>query len=156
MEINITLLGQMITFGLLVWFTMKKVWPPLLNAMQERQKRIADGLAAAERGKKEQELAESKIQDQLREAKQQAADIIAQAQKRGNEIVEEAKEAARSEGDRIKAAAGAEIEQEVNRAKEKLRAQVATIAVEGAERILKKEIDPKAHSQVLDDLVAQI
>jgi F-type H+-transporting ATPase subunit b len=155
-EINITLLGQMITFGLLVWFTMKKVWPPLLNAMQERQKRIADGLAAAERGKKEQELAESKIQDQLREAKQQAADIIAQAQKRGNEIVEEAKEAARSEGDRIKAAAGAEIEQEVNRAKEKLRAQVATIAVEGAERILKKEIDPKAHSQVLDDLVAQI
>lgn len=156
MEINITLLGQMITFGLLVWFTMKKVWPPLLNAMQERQKRIADGLAAAERGKKEQELAESKIQDQLREAKQQAADIIAQAQKRGNEIVEEAKEAARSEGDRIKAAAGAEIEQEVNRAKEQLRAQVAAIAVEGAERILKKEIDPKAHSQVLDDLVAQI
>ncbi len=156
MEINITLLGQMITFGLLVWFTMKMVWPPLLNAMQERQKRIADGLAAAERGKKEQELAEAKVQDQLREAKQQAAEIIAQAQKRGTEIVEEAKEAARSEGDRIKAAAGAEIEQEVNRAKEQLRAQVAAIAVEGAERILKKEIDPKAHSQVLDDLVAQI
>ena len=156
MEINITLLGQMITFGLLVWFTMKKVWPPLLNAMQDRQKRIAEGLAAAERGKKEQELAEAKVQDQLREAKQQAAEIIAQAQKRGTEIVEEAKEAARSEGDRIKAAAGAEIEQEVNRAKEQLRAQVAAIAVEGAERILKKEIDPKAHSQVLDDLVAQI
>ncbi len=156
MEINITLLGQMITFGLLVWFTMKKVWPPLLGAMQDRQKRIAEGLAAAERGKKEQELAEAKVQDQLREAKQQAAEIIAQAQKRGTEIVEEAKEAARSEGDRIKAAAGAEIEQEVNRAKEQLRAQVAAIAVEGAERILKKEIDPKAHSQVLDDLVAQI
>lgn len=156
MEINITLLGQMITFGLLVWFTMKKVWPPLLNAMQERQKRIADGLAAGERGKKEQELAETKVQEQLREAKQQAAEIIAQAQKRGTEIIEEAKDAARSEGDRIKAAAGAEIEQEVNRAKEQLRAQVASIAVEGAERILKKEIDPKAHTQVLDDLVAQI
>jgi F-type H+-transporting ATPase subunit b len=155
-EINITLLGQMITFALLVWFTMKKVWPPLLEAMQARQKRIADGLAAAERGKKSQELAETKVQDQLKEAKQQAADIVAQAQKRGNEIIEEAKEAARSEGDRIKAAAGAEIEQEVNRAKEQLRAQVASIAVEGAERILKKEIDPKVHRQVLDDLVAQI
>lgn len=156
MEINITLLGQMITFGLLVWFTMKKVWPPLYKAMQERQSRIADGLAAAERGKHEQELAEKRAEEHLREAKQQAAEILSQAQKRANEIVDEAKENARVEGERMKAAAQADIDQEVNRAKEHLRAEVSRIALAGAEKVLKKEIDAKANSQVLNDLVAQL
>lgn len=156
MNINITLLGQMITFGLLVWFTMKYVWPPIIKAMQEREKRIADGLAAAERGKHEQELAEKAAEDRMREAKQEAADILAQAQKRANEIVEEAKEAARTEAERIKTAAEADIEQELNRAKEQLRGKVSSIALSGAEKVLKKEIDAKTHSQVLDDLVAQL
>jgi F-type H+-transporting ATPase subunit b len=155
-NINLTLLGQMITFALLVWVTMKYVWPPIMQAMQERQKKIAEGLAAAERGKHEQELAEKRAQEQLRDAKQQAQDLISQAQKRANEIVEEAKEAARAEGDRIKDAAQAELEQELNRAKEELRAKVSVIALAGAERILKKEIDAKAHQQVLDDLATQL
>ncbi|WP_018953443.1 F0F1 ATP synthase subunit B [Thioalkalivibrio sulfidiphilus] len=156
MNINLTLLGQMITFGLLVWVTMKFVWPPIIQAMQERQKKIADGLAAAERGKHEQQLAEEKAKQVLQEAKQQAAEIIAQAQKRANEIVEASKDTARIEGERIKATAQSEIEQEVHRAREELRKQVGAIAVVGAERILKKEIDPKAHDQVIQDLVAQI
>lgn len=156
MNINLTLLGQMITFGLLVWVTMKFVWPPIIQAMQERQKKIADGLAAAERGKHEQQLAEDKAKLVLHEAKQQANEIISQAQKRANELVEASKDTARQESDRIKASAQTEIEQEVHRAREELRKQVGTIAVAGAERILKKEVDPKAHDQVIQDLVAQI
>ncbi|MFN2349640.1 MAG: F0F1 ATP synthase subunit B [Thioalkalivibrio sp.] len=156
MNINLTLLGQMITFGLLVWVTMKFVWPPIIQAMQERQKKIADGLAAAERGKHEQQLAEDKAKQVLHEAKQQANEIISQAQKRANELVEASKDTARQESDRIKASAQTEIEQEVHRAREELRKQVGTIAVAGAERILKKEVDPKAHDQVIQDLVAQI
>jgi F-type H+-transporting ATPase subunit b len=155
-NINLTLLGQMITFGLLVWVTMKFVWPPIIQAMQERQKKIADGLAAAERGKHEQQLAEDKAKQVLHEAKQQANEIISQAQKRANELVEASKDTARQESDRIKASAQTEIEQEVHRAREELRKQVGTIAVAGAERILKKEVDPKAHDQVIQDLVAQI
>ncbi|MCG5499213.1 F0F1 ATP synthase subunit B [Ectothiorhodospira lacustris] len=156
MNINLTLLGQMITFALLVWVTMKYVWPPIIKAMQERQKQIADGLAAAERGKHEQQLAEERAKKVLQEAKQQAADIVAMAQKRANEIVESSKDTARQEGDRIKAAAQSEIEQEVTRAREELRKQVGTLAISGAERILKKEIDAKAHNQVIKDLVSQI
>jgi F-type H+-transporting ATPase subunit b len=155
-NINLTLLGQMITFALLVWVTMKYVWPPIIKAMEERQKKIAEGLAAAERGKHEQELAEKRAQDQLKEAKQQAQEIISQAQKRANEIVEEAKDTARSEGERIKEAAQAELEQELNRAKEELRGRVSSIALVGAERILKKEIDAGKHQEVLDDLVAEL
>ncbi|HDP89825.1 MAG TPA: F0F1 ATP synthase subunit B [Thioalkalivibrio sp.] len=156
MNFNATLIGQMITFAVFVWFVMKFVWPPLINALNERRAKIADGLAAAEKGKHEQELAKKRATEQLQEAKQQAAEIISQAQKRANEIVEEAKGAARTEGERIKEAARAEIDQEVNRAKEQLRGQVSTIALAGAEKVLKKEIDAKAHSQVLDELVAQI
>ncbi len=156
MNINATLIGQSITFFVFVWFVMKFIWPPLINALNERKKKIADGLAAAEHGKHEQELAEKRAKERLQEAKQQAAEIIAQAQKRANEIVDEAKGAAHEEGDRIKAAAQAEIDQEINRAKEQLRGQVSAIALAGAEKVLKKEIDAKAHSQVLDDLVAQI
>lgn len=156
MNINLTLLGQMITFALLVWVTMKYVWPPIIKAMEERQKKIADGLAAAERGKHEQELAEERAKKVLQEAKQQANEIISQAQKRANEIVESSKDTAREESERIKAAAQSEIEQEVNRAREQLRKQVGVIAVAGAERILKKEVDAKTHDQAIQDLAAQI
>ena len=156
MNINLTLLGQMITFALLVWVTMKYVWPPIMQAMQERQKKIADGLAAAERGQNEQKLAEERAAKLVHEAKQEASEIVSLAQKRASEIVEGAQNTAREEADRIKASATAEIEQEVTRAKEDLRKQVGAIAVAGAERILKKEIDAKAHDQVIEDLVAQI
>ncbi|MEJ2060046.1 MAG: F0F1 ATP synthase subunit B [Gammaproteobacteria bacterium] len=156
MNINATLIGQSIAFFVFVWFVMTYVWPPIMKALNERKKQIADGLAAAERGKHEQELAKKHALEELHAAKQQAAEIISQAQKRASEVVEEAKQQARSEGDRLKAAAQAEIDQEINRAREQLRGQVASLAVVGAERVLKKEIDAKAHQQVLDDLVAQL
>ncbi len=156
MNINATLIGQAISFIFFVWFTMKFVWPPIMSALEERKKKIADGLAAAERGKHEQELAEQRAKEVITEAKQEASNIIAQAQKRANEIVEEAKDTARAEGDRIVASANAEIEQEVNRAKEHLRGQVVSIAVAGAGKVLSREIDAKAHDDLLKDLVSQI
>lgn len=156
MNINATLIGQMITFGLLVWFTMNFVWPPLIKAMQDRQKRIAEGLASAERGIHEQELARARAAEMLKEAKQQAAEIIAQAQRRAVELVEQSKTEARAEGERQLHAARAEIELEVNRAREHLRTEVAGIAVAGASKILKREIDAKANAQLLDDLVSQL
>ncbi|MDH5484179.1 MAG: F0F1 ATP synthase subunit B [Gammaproteobacteria bacterium] len=156
MNINATLIGQSIAFFLFVWFVMKYVWPPLIVALDERKKTIADGLAAAERGQHEQELAEKAAEKHIREAKGQAAEILSQAQKRAAEIVEEAKGGAREEADGIKKAATAEIDQEVNRAKEHLRQQVASIAIAGAEKVLKREIDEKAHGDIVDDLIAQI
>lgn len=156
MNINLTLIGQTITFIVFVWFCMKFVWPPIMSALNERKKKIADGLAAAERGAHEQELAEKKAAEVLHEAKQQAQDIINQAQKRASEIVEESKETARAESERIIATAQSEIEQEVNRAREELRGQVASLAVAGAGKILKREIDAKANEDLLKDLVAQI
>jgi len=139
-----------------VWFCMKFVWPPIMNALHERKKQIADGLAAAERGMHEKELAEKRATETLHEAKNQSQDIINQAQKRANEIVEEGKSIARVEGERIVAAANAEIEQEINRAREFLRGQVVSLAVSGAEKVLKKEIDQKANEVLLQDLVAQL
>ncbi len=156
MNFNATLIGQMITFGLLVLFTMKYVWPPIIQAMQERQKRIADGLASAERGVREQELAKTKAAQLLKEARQQAAEIVAQAHKRANEIVEQSKQDARVEGDRQLGAAKAEIEQEVNRAREQLRSQVVSLAVAGASKVLKREVDEAANAAMLDDLVSQL
>jgi F-type H+-transporting ATPase subunit b len=156
MNINFTLIGQSITFMVFVWFCMKFVWPPIMNALEQRKKKIADGLAAAERGAHEKELAEKRAAETLHEAKQQAQEIINQAQKRANEIVEEAKDNARGEAERIVAAANAEIEQEVNRAREHLRGQVVSLAVAGAGKVLKKEIDTKANEQLLQDLVAQL
>lgn len=156
MNITATLIVQMITFALFVWFTMRFVWKPLTGIMEERNKRIADGLAAAERGQHEQELAEQRAKQSLHEAKERASEIVSQAQKRANEMVEEAKHEARAEGDRLLAAAKAEIEQEVNRAREQLRAQVAVLAVNGAERVLKREVDQNTHNQMLDELVSQI
>ncbi|MGW8228242.1 MAG: F0F1 ATP synthase subunit B [Gammaproteobacteria bacterium] len=156
MNINLTLIGQSITFVVFVWFCMKFVWPPIMNALEQRKKKIADGLAAAERGAHEKELAEKRATETLHEAKQKAQEIINQAQKRANEIVEEAKVNARGEAERIVAAANAEIEQEVNRAREQLRGQVVSLAVAGAGKVLKKEIDAKANEQLLQDLVAQL
>ena len=156
MNINATLIGQSIAFFLFVWFVMKYVWPPLIAALDERKKTIADGLAAAEKGQHEQELAEKAAEKHIKEAKQQASEIVAQAQKRATEIVEEAKEGAREEADGIKKAAAAEIDQEVNRAKEHLRQQVAAITIAGAEKVLKREINESAHSDIVDDLIAQI
>ncbi|MBA3581471.1 MAG: F0F1 ATP synthase subunit B [Gammaproteobacteria bacterium] len=156
MNINATLLVQMIVFLLLVIFMMKFVWPVIIQALDERRKKIVDGLAAAEKGAHEKELAEQRAKDLLKEAKTQAAEIIARAQKQGGDLVEEAKETARTEGDRIKTAAQADIQQEVNRAKETLRQQVTVIAIAGAERILKREVDAAKHKDVLDDLVGQV
>ncbi|MGB1090953.1 MAG: F0F1 ATP synthase subunit B [Oceanobacter sp.] len=156
MNINATLIGQIITFAIFVWFCMKFVWPPLLSAMQEREKKIADGLDAANRAERDLELAQEKAASQLRESKEKAAEIIEQANKRANQIIDEAKEAAISEGDRLKAAAQAEVEQEVNRAKEVLRKQVSELAVAGAAKILGKSVDAAAHADLLDKLTEEL
>ncbi len=156
MNIGLTLIGQSIAFVVFVLFCMKYVWPPIIAALDERKKKIADGLAEAERGFKQQELAEKNAEHKLSEARQQATDILNQAQKRASEIVEDAKQVATDEGNRIKEAAHAEVEKEVHRATEQLRVQVSAIAVAGAERILKKEIDARAHQDILDELATQI
>ena len=140
MNINLTLIGQSITFVFFVIFVMKFVWPPLVAALEERKAKIADGLAAAEKGKHDGELAKQKVIDTLKEAKEKAQEIINQAEKRASEIVEESKDNARVEGERILAAANAEIEQEVNRAREQLRGQVVSLAVAGAGKVLKTEL----------------
>lgn len=156
MNINLTLIGQSITFIFFVMFVMKFVWPPLVAALEERKKTIADGLAAAEKGKHDGELAKQRVLDTLKDAKAQAQDIINLAEKRASEIVEESKDTAKAEGDRIIAAANAELEQEVNRAREQLRGQVVSLAVSGASKVLKREIDEKANEDLLKDLVAQL
>ncbi|NDV13520.1 F0F1 ATP synthase subunit B [Crenobacter caeni] len=156
MEFNATLLGQAITFAILVWFTMKFVWPPLTNMMDERAKRIADGLAAAERGKQDLEAAEQRVADEIRKAKQQSTEIMLAAEKRANQIVEEAKDAARIEGAKLVADAKAEIEQETLRAKEVLREQVAVLAVAGAEKILRREIDSAKNADLLASIKAEL
>ena len=156
MNINLTLFGQMIAFAVFVWFTMKFVWPPIMKAIEERKAKIADGLAAAERGKHEQQLAQQRATERLHEAKQQAAEIVARAEKRAAEIVEESKDAARAEGERLIEAARAEIAQETNKAREQLRQSVAQLAVAGAERILRREISAEAHKDIVADLAQRI
>lgn len=156
MDINATLIGQAVWFGLFIWFTMKFVWPPLQRAMHERQKRIADGLAAAERGKQELERAAKRTEEILVEARHKAQELLAQADKRAAQLVEEAKNAAKAEGERQLAGAKAEIEQEVFRAKEALRTQVAVLAVAGAEQILRREVDARAHADLLKQVQGQL
>ncbi|MEJ2760158.1 MAG: F0F1 ATP synthase subunit B [Gammaproteobacteria bacterium] len=156
MNVTGTLFIQIFTFALFVWFCMHFIWRPISRMMDERNKQIADGLAAAERGQHEHELAEKRAEEILHEAKQQSAEVLNQAQKRANEIVEEAKGDARSEGERLMTAARAEIDQEINRAKEQLRDQLADIVVAGAERVLQREIDKKAHSDILKELVTEL
>lgn len=150
MNINLTLIGQSITFAIFVWFCMKVVWPPIVNALEARRKQIADGLAAADRGKHELELAARRATETLHDAKQKAAEIIAQAEKRAAQLIDEAKTAAKGEGERQLAAAQAEIQQEVFRAREQLREQVANLVVAGAEKVLRREVDAKAHAELLE------
>ena len=156
MNINATLIGQTIAFFLFVWFCKKFVWPPMVNAMQERQTQIADGLAAAEKGQQAQDVAEKEAAQMVSEAKSQAAEIIANAEKRGNVVVDEAKATAGSEKERIIASAQAEVEQDVHSAREELRLQVSSIAVAAASKIVDKEIDEQAHAGLLEDLVKQL
>lgn len=156
MNFNATLIGQSITFLVFVWFCMKFVWPPIMTALVARKEKIAEGLAAADRGKHEQELAKQKASELLHEAKQKAAEVISRGEKRAAEIVEEAKTDAIEEGNRLKAAAQAEIDQEVNRAREALRGKVVEIATAGAGRILKRELDATANDDLIKDLVARI
>lgn len=156
MNINATLLGEMIAFIVFVLFCMKYVWPPIMGAIEDRQKKIADGLAASERGEKDLELAQHKATEQLKEAKNQAADIIEQAKKRASQIVEEETQRGQAEREKIVAQGHTEIEAERNRAKEELRKQVAVLAVTGAERILAREIDAAAQSDIVEKLVAEL
>lgn len=156
MGINATLIGQFGTFLVFILFTMKFVWPHITRAMSERRTKIADGLAAAEKGVRDLEEAESKAKEIDREAREQAAELIAQANKRGLSIVEEAKVQAKSEQARIIEDANAQIEQERNRLREALRAEVAGIAVAGAGRILEREIDAASHKDLLDRLAAEL
>jgi F-type H+-transporting ATPase subunit b len=146
----------MIFFAAFVLFCMKYVWPPIIGAMTEREKKIADGLAAADRASKDLELAQKKAGQSLTEAKAQAAELIEQANKRSSQIIDEAKQTARLEGERLITAAKAEIGQEKNRVIEELRKEVASIAVVGAEKILGSTIDASKHSEMLDKLAAEI
>jgi len=155
-NLNLTLIGQAIAFAVFVWFCMKYVWPPVMQALQERQKKIADGLDAASRATRDLELAEEQAAEQLKESKEQAAQIIEQAHKRANQMIEEARDNARLEGERMIESARGEIEQETQRAKEELRAQVATLAIQGAERILDSSIDEARHRELVDKLAAEL
>jgi len=155
-NINLTIIGQSVVFGLFVWFCLKFIWPFLISAMRERQQSIADGLEAAERAEKDLELAQRGATNHIREAREEASEIIDQARRRGAQMIEEAKVQAREEGERVKETAEADIEQSVNRAREQLREEVATLAVVGAERILSETIDRDRHRALLEQLAAEL
>jgi F-type H+-transporting ATPase subunit b len=156
MNFNLTLIAQGLVFFAFILITIKFVWPPLLNIIETRQKTIADGLAAGEAGRKALETSSRQAEQAIQDARSRAAEIIAQAEKRDAQMIEAAKAAAKAEGDREKAAAKAEIDQERTRAREQLRDQVASLAVAGAEKILRREVDAKAHAQLLDDIKRQL
>jgi F-type H+-transporting ATPase subunit b len=156
MNINFSLIAQAIAFALFIWFTVRFVWPPLLAAIEARQKQIADGLAAGEQGRKSLEASTRQAEEAIKEARSRAAEIVSQAEKRAAQMVEEAKGAAKDEGTREKAAAKAEIGQEVQRARELLREQVAALAVAGAEKILRREVDARSHAELLEGIKRQL
>ena len=156
MNINVTLFVQAIVFLAFIWFTVKIVWPFMQRAIEARQKTIADGLAAGEQGRKSLELSSRQADEAIKQARERAAEVLDQADKRAAQLVDEAKTAAKDEGNREKAAAKAEIEQEVMRAREQLREQVAALAVAGAEKILRREVDAKAHSDLLESIKRQL
>ncbi|MDV7105713.1 F0F1 ATP synthase subunit B [Vibrio sp. TH_r3] len=156
MNMNATLLGQAIAFALFVWFCMKYVWPPIIEAIEERQNKIADGLSAAERAAKDLNLAQANASEQLKEAKRKATEVIDSANKRKAQILDEAREDAQAERQKILMQAEAEIEAERNRAKDDLRKQVATLALAGAEKILERSIDKDAHKDILDNITAKL
>jgi F-type H+-transporting ATPase subunit b len=156
MDINLSIFSEAIGFGLFIWFTVKFIWPPLLTAIENRQKEIAEGLAAAERGKHDLELATRRSADVLRETKEKSADVLAQAERRAQQIIEEAKAAARVEADKVVASAKAEIAQEAEHAKQVLRERVAELAVSGAEQILRREVNAAAHADMLASLKQEL
>ncbi|MDX1488268.1 MAG: F0F1 ATP synthase subunit B [Acidiferrobacterales bacterium] len=156
MNVTVTLIVQIFTFALLVWFIMRFLWEPLTGLMQEREKRIADGLAAGEKGRHDLELAEKRAQEVLRGAKQQASDIISHAERRAAEIVDAAKGDAKTEAERVMIAAQSEIDQERNRAREELRRALSELVIAAASKILEKEVDAKAHAKLLDNAVKQL
>ncbi len=156
MNFNLTFIGQLIAFAIFVWFCAKFVWPPLISAIDERQKKISDGLLAADRAERDLELAQEKATKILREARQEASTLVDAANKRGTKIVEEAKEQARVEADRIKHAAQAEVEQEVDRAKEKLRGQLAGLVIAGSEKVLESSVNESTHKDMIDKLAANL
>ena len=156
MNINLTLFAQAVTFAAFIWFTVKFIWPWLLRKIEERQKTIADGLAAAEQGRKSLEVSTRQADEEIRGARERAAEIVSQAEKRVTQMIEEAKTTAKEEGNREKAAAKAEITQELSRAREQLRDHVASLAVAGAEKILRREVDAKAHAALLDAIRQQL
>lgn len=156
MNLNFTLVAQALVFFSLIWVTAIFIWPRLMGAIETRQKQIADGLAAGERGKQELEMASRRAEDSIAQARARAAEILAQAEKRVTQMIEEAKLSAKTEGDRLVAGAKAEIEQEVSRARESLRDQVAALAVAGAEKILRREVNPTTHADLLAQLKTEI
>jgi len=156
MNFNATIIGQTIAFAVFVWFCMKFVWPLLLGMIEERERRIADGLAAGEKGEQKLIEAEQRFTAAVEEGKHKAAEIIGQAQKRGDEIIEEAKQSAKAEGQRQLEAAKSEIEQEKERARQELKQQVAALAIAGAEQILMREVDQNAHNDVLTKISAEL
>jgi F-type H+-transporting ATPase subunit b len=156
MNINLTLFAQAIVFTAFIWFTMKLIWPHLLRAIEQRQKNVAEGLAAAEQGRQSLETSRRQAEQAVMEARGRAAELIAQAERRSAQLIEEAKIAAKAEGEREKAAARADIQQEVSRAREQLREQVAALAVAGAEKILRREVDAKAHADLLDGIKKEL
>ena len=156
MEIGMTLLGQALSFAILIWFTMKFIWPPLTKAMDDRAQRIAEGLNAAERAKAELKDADARVADEIKKARAQAAEIIDKAHAQANQIIDKAKTDALLEAARVKATAQTEVEGMVGKAREQLRGQVAALAVQGASKILQREINPDAHKALLDQLVTEI
>jgi F-type H+-transporting ATPase subunit b len=156
MNLTFSLVAEALTFAAFIWFTVKFVWPPMLRAIEARQKTIADGLAAAEQGRRSLEISTREADEEIRKARERANEVISQADKRVVQMIEEAKNAAKEEGNREKAAAKAEIEQELSRAREQLRDHVAALAVAGAEKILRREVDAKAHAELLDSIKRQL
>jgi len=156
MNINATLLGQLISFIIFVWFCMKFVWPPLTAALAERQKKIAEGLSAADKAQDDLKSAQEQVAKELQSAKDQTAQLLDQANRRANQMVEEAKAQAQVESERIKAQARDEITQEINRARDALRAQVAALAIAGAEKILQAQVDANAHAAMLNQLATEL
>lgn len=155
MDINATIIGQFITFIILIWFTMRYVWPPITKTLHDREKKIAAGLEAAERSKRELEMAEHKAFSIIRDAKQQATQIIEQANLHSAQLVEEAKSQAKVEGQRIVELAQGEIDREVMQAKEALKSKLAVLAVAGAEKIIQRKLDASVHSDLLNELAAE-
>lgn len=156
MSLNATLIAQMITFGILIWVTMKFIWPPLAAAMNERSKRIADGLNAAERARKELADADARVAEEIKQARADAASILDRAHQQASQLVEKARQDAIAEGDRQKAIARADIDNLANSVREQLRGQLGTLAIAGAEKILKREIDANEHRALIDQLAAEI